>query len=111
MTTRWSAFSPLIIKGYNSYFKVLLKCEQLEYFPSIVPEVYNINPPLENIEEKLEQLCYKTEVILEAVQDCSDYEEEQGKLNKVSCVIMMSDHPKTPETMTVLMFKCSTMFQ
>ena len=62
-------------------------------------------------EEKLEQLCYKTEVILEAVQDCSDYEEEQGKLNKVSCVIMMSDHPKTPETMTVLMFKCSTMFQ
>ena len=78
MTTRWSAFSPLIIKEYNSNLKVLLKCEQLEYFPSIVPEVYNINPPLENFKEELDKLCDKTEEILEAVQDCSE-EEEQGK--------------------------------
>ena len=41
--------------------------------------MYNINPLLENIEEKLDKLCDKTEEILEAVQDCSDYEEEQGK--------------------------------
>ena len=81
ITTRWSAFSPQIIKEYITHvlIKVLLKCEQLEYFPSIVPEVYNINPLLENIEEKLDKLCDKTEEILEAVQDCSDYEEEQGK--------------------------------
>ena len=63
---------------YNSCFKVLLKCEQLEYFPSIVPEVYYVNPPLEIIEEKLDKLCDKAEEILEAVQDCSE-EEEQGK--------------------------------
>ena len=104
MTTRWSAFSPLIIKEYNSHFKVLLKCEQLEYYyPSIVPEVYNINPPLENIEEKLEQLCYKTEEILEAVQDCSEYEDEQGK--KVDDVGREKIHDKrTP----ISMFECSS---
>ena len=88
MTTRWSAFSPLIIKGYNSYFKVLLKCEQLEYFPSIVPEVYNINPPLEKIEAKLDKLSYKAEEILEAVKECCDCKEEQEQGKKVPSLLL-----------------------
>ena len=89
MTTRWSAFSPLIIKEYNSSFKVLLKCEQLEYFPSIVPEVYNIidSPSLENIEEKLDKLSEKTDDILEAVVDrCDNLEVQEEKGEKFDVV-------------------------
>ena len=58
-----------------------MKCEMLENFPSIVPEVYNINLPLEKIEEKLENLCEKTDDILEAVQECCDngVTDEQGE--------------------------------
>jgi len=56
---------------------VLLKCEKLEDVPSIVPEVYNINPPLEKIEAKLNNLTHKAEEILEAVKECCDCEEEQ----------------------------------
>ena len=57
------------------FFKVLLKCEQLEYFPSIVSEVYYSyywSPALEKIEEKLDKLSDKAKDILEAVQDCGN---------------------------------------
>ena len=63
------------------FAKVLLKCEWIDYVPSIVPEVYDIicPAPLENIEEKLDALCDKVEDIQEAVQECYGKEKEQGK--------------------------------
>ena len=54
----------------------------LENVPSIVPEVYNKNPDLAEIEKKLEKLSYKVDEILEEVQDCCDNgggQDEQGE--------------------------------
>jgi len=63
----------------NNCTLVLLKCEWIDYVPSIVPEVYDIicPAPLENIEEKLDALCDKVEDIQEAVQECNGKEKEQ----------------------------------
>ena len=64
-----------------------MRCEQLEYIPSIVPKVHNIIPPLENIEEKLDKLSEKTDDILEAVVDrCDNLEVQEEKGEKFDVV-------------------------
>ena len=80
----------------------MLKCEHVDYYPSIRPQVYHVCPaPLETVEEKLHEICDKVEEIHEAVEEgCSgngNEEEEQGK--RVGRSIMMvlqcfSDHDR-----------------
>ena len=76
-----------------------MRCEEEG---SISSQVYYTCPPhLDQIEEKLHEVYDKVEEILEAVQDSSDYEEEQGK--KVDAVGREKIHDKRIQ---ISMFEC-----